>query len=115
MFETTGSAVGSVIAAQIALGAEAWGEVGAVRVRMGVHQGETQTRDGDHYGRDMNRAARVMAAAHGGQVLLSQTAAADADGLLPDGVTLRDLGVHRLKDLTQPEHLFQLVAPGLAR
>ncbi len=81
---------------------------------MGVHQGETQTRDGDHYGRDMNRAARVMAAAHGGQVLLSQSAATDANGRLPDGVTLRDLGVHRLKDLTQPEHLFQLAAPGLA-
>ncbi|HEY6635162.1 MAG TPA: adenylate/guanylate cyclase domain-containing protein, partial [Acidimicrobiia bacterium] len=114
VFETTWSTVGSVIAAQTALNAEDWGEVGAVRVRMGVHRGETQTRDGDHYGRDMNRAARVMAAAHGGQVLLSQSAASDATGRLPDHVTLRDLGVHRLKDLTQPEHLFQLVAPGLA-
>src|SRR4029453_7284178 len=98
------------IQAQIGLQDEAWGEAGPLRVRMGIHVGEAQERAGDFYGPPVNRAARIMAAAHGGQILLSGLAAER----LPADVTVRDLGKHRLKDLSQPEHIFQLVHPGLA-
>jgi predicted ATPase/class 3 adenylate cyclase len=97
------------IQAQIGLQDEAWGEAGPLRVRMGIHVGEAQERAGDFYGPPVNRAARIMAAAHGGQILLSGLAAER----LPADVTVRDLGKHRLKDLSQPEHIFQLVHPGL--
>jgi hypothetical protein len=81
---------------------------------MGIHAGEAQSRGGDFFGPPVNRTARIMAAAHGGQVLLSGLAAGlSAEGLPPDA-GLRDLGEHRLKDLFQPEHLFQLVHPALA-
>jgi predicted ATPase len=80
---------------------------------MGLHVGEVQPRGGDFYGPAINRAARLMAAAHGGQVLLSAAAAGLVVDLLPDKVTLRDLGEHRLKDLARPEHVFQLLQPDL--
>jgi predicted ATPase/class 3 adenylate cyclase len=100
--------------AQQALLAEAWNETGPLRVRIGIHVGEAQWRGGDFYGPPVNRAARIMAAAHGGQVLLSAVAARSAESRLPAEAALRDLGEHRLKDLAQPEHIFQLVHPGLA-
>ena len=90
-----------------------WGETGTLRVRMGLHVGEAQQRGDDFFGPSVNRAARIMAAAHGGQVLLSADVAKLADGRLPEGATLRDLGEHRLKDLSRPEHIFQLVHPAL--
>ena len=87
--------------------------VGAMRllelpVRMGLHSGEVQERDGDFFGPTLNRAARVMGAGHGGQILVSSVSAAMADG-----VDLLDLGTHQLRDLAEPEHLWQVVAPGL--
>ncbi|MFN2234277.1 MAG: adenylate/guanylate cyclase domain-containing protein [Anaerolineales bacterium] len=92
---------------------ESWGETGPMRVRMGLHIGEAQARAGDYYGTAVNRTARLMSAANGGQVLLSAAAAGIVADQLPDGVSLLDLGEHRLKDLQRPEHIFQLLYPGL--
>lgn len=101
------------IRAQQSLLGETWGETGPLQVRMGLHIGEAQQRGGDYYGTAVNRAARLMSAANGGQVLLSAAVAGMVVDHLPDGVSLRDLGEHRLKDLQRPEHVFQLVHPGL--
>jgi class 3 adenylate cyclase len=113
VFGSVLDAITASLAAQEGLRDEPWGETGPLRVRMGTHVGEAQTRGGDYYGTAVNRAARVMAAAHGGQILLSAPIAALVAGSLPNDVHLRDLGTHRLKDLAGPEHLFQLVRPGL--
>lgn len=109
VFETAGDAVAAALAAQVGLSSVSWGATGPLRVRIGIHGGETELRDGDYFGPVMNRAARIMAAGHGGQVLLSAVAAHAARDHLPSGSTLRDLGTHRLKDLTLPEHIFQLL------
>ena len=84
-----------------------------VRVRMGLHTGEPTPVAGDYVGLDVHRAARIASAGHGGQVLLSRTTRTSA--ALPRGVALRDLGEHRLKDLAQPEWIFQLEVDGLDR
>lgn len=99
--------------AQRALFDEPWGETGPLRVRMGLHAGEAQQRAGDYFGPALNRAARLMSLAHGGQVLLSAAAASLVVDQLPEETALRDLGEHRLKDLERPEHIFQLLIPGL--
>lgn len=75
----------------------------SLKVRMGIHSSEAELRDGDDYGGTLNRAARLMSVAHGGQVLLSNATMELVREQLPAGVTLRDLGEHRLKDLTHPE------------
>ena len=80
---------------------------------MGIHCGQAERRDGDYFGTTVNRAARIMAAGHGGQVLLSASAGALATERLPAGAGLRDLGEHHLRDLGRPEHLYQLVHPDL--
>lgn len=80
-----------------------------IRVRIGIHAGETEARSGDFFGPTMNRTARIMAAGHGGQILVSGTIAELGASVLPPGASLRDLGFHRLKDLTLPERLHQLV------
>ena len=77
------------LAAQRGLIAEPWGETGPLRVRMGIHCGQAEQRGGDYFGTTVNRAARIMAAGHGGQVLLSASAAALAVERLPDGAGLR--------------------------
>jgi predicted ATPase/class 3 adenylate cyclase len=107
VFESVSDSISAAIDSQGALDGEEWGPTGPLRVRMGIHSGDTQSREGDYFGPAMNRAARIMAAGHGGQVLVSGTAA--SAGYLPPGVQLRDLGMHRLKDLTEPEHLFQVL------
>ena len=84
-----------------------------IRVRMGLHTGEAEARAGDYFGQALNRAARLMAAGHGGQILLSRTTADLVREHLPADVSLLDLGEHRLKDLVQPEHVFQLSTSGL--
>jgi predicted ATPase/class 3 adenylate cyclase len=114
VFASAVDAVSSSLEAQRELAAAPWGETGALRVRMGLHSGEADVRGGDYFGPTVNRAARIMTAGHGGQVLLSAAAAALVVDRLPDGMTMRDLGEHRLKDLGRPERLFQLVGPGLA-
>ena len=102
------------LAAQLGLTREAWADCGPLRVRMGVHAGTADQRAGDFFGPTVNRTARIMAAGHGGQVLLSAAAAAVARERLPSGASLLDLGEQRLKDLGRPEHIFQLVHPDLA-
>ena len=94
---------------QLALKAGRWPDGEAPRVRMGIHSGTPTPSDGDFVGMDVHRAARVMAAAAGGQVLLTEP----ARQALGSAAEVRDLGHHRLKDLPMPEHLFQLIAPGL--
>lgn len=112
-FPTASGAVSAVIAAQQALASEPWPDAQVVRVRMGLHTGEAH-RTGDTYtGIDIHRAARIAAAGHGGQVLLSAATRVLIAPSLPGGATLRDLGSHRLKDLSAPEHLHQLVVDGL--
>jgi predicted ATPase/class 3 adenylate cyclase len=116
VFRSARAAVEAAAAAQRALAAEPWPpEAGAVRVRMGLHTGEA-TLGGDNYaGLDVHLAARIGAAAHGGQVILSDTTRGLVAGSLPAGLSLLDLGEHRLKDLDQPERLSQLNVAGLAQ
>ena len=85
----------------------------ALMVRMGLHTGEAELRDGDYFGGSLNRAARIMSAGYGGQILLSAATADSVRGHLPDGVALREMGEHRLKGLLEPERLLQVVAPDL--
>jgi predicted ATPase/class 3 adenylate cyclase len=113
VFERAADAVTAGLVAQRDLTRESWGETGPLRVRMGLHAGEAEQRAGDYFGPTVNRTARLMATGHGGQVLLSASAAALAREGLPAGVSLIDLGEHRLKDLGRPEQVFQLVHPDL--
>jgi predicted ATPase len=100
---------------QRALRATAWGEIGALKVRMAVHSGTAELRDGDYFGPALNRVARILAIGHGGQVLeSSMTATLVGDRLAPD-VELLDLGSHRLRDLDRPEQVFQVAAADLPR
>ena len=80
---------------------------------MGLHTGEGRLGGDNYIGLDVHRAARIAAAGHGGRVLLSAASRVLVEDALPDGVTVRDLGTHRLKDLDQPEHLAQLVITDL--
>ncbi len=112
VFERPAAAARAAADAQRRLAGEPWAPDAPVRVRMGIHSGEGVLADGTYVGNDVNRASRIAAAAHGGQILLSETASAlVADGL-PPGTALRSLGEHRLKDL-RPERLCQLVIDGL--
>ena len=112
-FATAPDALAAALAAQRALATLDWGPLGTLRVRMALHAGMAEERDGDYFGPPLNRLARLLAAGHGGQILLSRAAMELVRDGLPAGLALRDLGTHRLKDLSQPEHMFQLVAPGL--
>jgi predicted ATPase/class 3 adenylate cyclase len=112
-FADPAAAVAAVIEMQLAIARPQEADVLPLAVRCGLHLGADQQRDGDYFGPAVNRAARVMAAAHGGQVLLSQAVAERVRQRLPDGVSLRDLGLARLRDLTGAEQLFQLVHPQL--
>src|SRR5687767_13714045 len=100
---------------QRALLGEPWPDTCPIRVLMGLHTGDAQTRATDDYGRAVNRAARIMAAGHGGQILMSAATAARIGERLPDGADLEDLGEHRLKDLDRAERLLQVLHPGLPR
>jgi class 3 adenylate cyclase/DNA-binding CsgD family transcriptional regulator len=112
-FARAPQAVAAAVAAQRALAAYPWPEATPVPVRMGLHTGDPRRTADDYVGIDVHRAARIAAAAHGGQILLSSPTADLTRAALPAGVTLRDLGEHRLKDIDTPEHLFQVVVPGL--
>jgi predicted ATPase/class 3 adenylate cyclase len=93
---------------------EGWPEeTGPLRVRMALHTGATEEKDGDYFGPPVYRVARLLSAAHGGQVLLSLATQELVRDQLPPDVELRDLGERRLKDLFGPERVFQLMAPGL--
>jgi predicted ATPase/class 3 adenylate cyclase len=112
-FPTAAGAVNAAVAAQRGLAAHAWPDGAAIRVRMGVHTGEGNLAGGDYVGLDVHRAARIAAAGHGGQILLSDATRALAEANLPEGTTLRDLGQRRLKDLSRPEQIHQLSLDGL--
>lgn len=113
VFETAPDAVAAALRAQRELASFIWPEAGEARVRMGIHTGSPTVHDGGYVGMAVHRAARIAAAAHGGQVVISSATAELVSGSLPRGVRLRDLGVHQLRDLIQPEHLFQLQGEGL--
>jgi predicted ATPase/class 3 adenylate cyclase len=112
-FARATDAISGAVAAQRALASHVWPDGVAVRVRMGLHTGEPTLTSEGYTGLDVHHAARIMSAAHGGQVLLSQTTRDLVEHDLPDGVSLRDLGAHRLKDLRQKSHLSQLVITDL--
>ena len=112
-FATAPSALEAACAAQQALSAEDFSSVDGLLVRMALHAGHAEERNGDYFGPAVNRSARLMAIGHGGQVLVSHTAADLVQDAMPPESDLRDLGAHRLKDLTRVERVYQLVAPGL--
>jgi len=112
-FARATDAVRAALEAQRTLHTADWGTLGTLRVRMALHTGVSEERDGDYFGPALNRAARLLAAGHGGQILLSAATCELARDHLPSEVALHDLGEHRLKDLSRPEHIFQLDAPDL--
>ena len=115
-FSTASQALRAAIDGQLALQNTPWNELGELKVRMGLHTGEAEIDPGgDEYlvSHTKNRAARIMSAAYGGQILLSTESRELCDHHLTGEVTLKDLGEQRLKGMTIPEHLYQVSAPGL--
>jgi predicted ATPase/class 3 adenylate cyclase len=112
-FETAPQALAAAENAQISLQNEQWDDVGPLKVRMALHTGVVEERGDDYVGPILNRVARLMNAGHGGQILLSRATFELVRDDLPGGMSLRNLGEHRLKDLTRPEHIYQLVSPTL--
>ena len=113
VFSSSSACLAAVIEMQTALETRAWPGGEHVRVRMGIHTGEASKTATGLIGLDVHRAARVAAVGYGGQVLLSEAAAALVRDWIPAQAALKDLGVHRLKDLGRPERIFQLQAAGL--
>ncbi len=111
-FDTAIDALRAAASAQSALAAEAWEKTGPLNVRMALHVGAAELRDDDYFGDVLNRVARILAGAHGGQTLLTLPVEELTRDGLPAGVSLRDLGEHRLRDLDRPEHLYQLHVAG---
>jgi predicted ATPase/class 3 adenylate cyclase len=112
-FPTAPDALAAAAEATQTLAAASWPADTLLRVRMGLHAGAPQVVGDRYIGLDVHRAARIAAAGHGGQILLSASAAELARHDLPDGVAFRDVGIHRLKDLQQPERIYQLLGPDL--
>ncbi|MBA2769829.1 MAG: hypothetical protein H0U35_12025 [Sporichthyaceae bacterium] len=113
VFGSPSGALLAAVSAQRELAAAPWPEGVAVRARMGLHTGEGILGGDNYLGLDVNRAARISAAAHGGQVILSDATQCLVERSLPPGVRMRHLGQHRLKGLTRAEQLFQVVIEGL--
>ena len=112
-FATAHDAIGAAVAAQLALAAA--DTTIRLAVRMGIHTGPAEVRDGDYFGTEVNRAARLMSAGHGGQILVSLGTEELVHDMLPDDTTLRDLGEHRLRDLARADRVFQIDHPRLGR
>src|SRR5829696_9146287 len=113
-FPTAPHAVAAAVDGQRALLAEDWGAVGPLRVRMALHAGEAiPDARGDYLAAPLNRLSRLLSAGYGEQILLSQAVQQLTRGALPPGADLRHLGEHRLRDLLEPEHVFQLLHPDL--
>jgi predicted ATPase/class 3 adenylate cyclase len=113
VFTSAPAALAAAVDGQRSLDGHEWPREAELRVRMGIHTGEG-TLGGDNYvGADVNRASRIAAAGHGGQILVSEATRVLAEPVLPEGVALRELGEHRLKDLPRPERLYQAVAEDL--
>ena len=115
VFGGPAAALDAALAAQRGLRDATWGETGPLRVRMALHSGTAESRDGDYFGPALNRVARILAIAHGGQVICSSVAAVLAREELPASVDLVDLGSHRLRDIDRPEQVYQVVVDDLPR
>ena len=113
-FGAAEQALAATLQAQRSIGVDDWDAVGGLRVRMAIHTGIADERNDDYFGPTVNRVARLLAIGHGGQVLVSGAARALIEERLTPHMSLLDLGMHRLKDLSTPEHVFQLGADGLA-
>ncbi|HXW76970.1 MAG TPA: adenylate/guanylate cyclase domain-containing protein, partial [Candidatus Eremiobacteraceae bacterium] len=112
-FHSPQQAVRAALSAQRALHAEDFAAVDGLKVRIGIHVGDAEERDGDFFGPSVNRVARLMSIGHGGQVLVSEAVRDVVAAQLPHGATLVDLGARRLKDLMRPEHVWQVTLAGL--
>src|SRR5215216_2304220 len=112
-FLTAPDALEAALEAQRRLLSSEWQETGPLRVRIALHMGAAEERGGDYFGPPVNRVARLLSAAHGGQVLLSSATRELVRDRLPEDTELRDLGERRLKDLIRPERVFQLIASDL--
>jgi len=112
-FSTATDALEAALESQRRFFSEQWEQTGPLRVRMALHTGAGEEREGDYFGPPVNRVARLLSAGQGGQVLLSLPTQELVRDQLPADVELWDLGEHRLKDLGRPEHIFQLAASGL--
>ena len=113
VFADPSAGVDAAVDGQRMLFAEGWEGDEPLRVRMGLHVGFAELRDGDYFGPEVNRAARLMQVAHGGQIVISSRLEELARSSVPDGVSVRALGAHRLRDLTDADQVFQVVADGL--
>ena len=113
MFPRALDAIVAAIAIQREMAAEPWPERSPLRIRVGLHTGQARIVAGDYVGLDVHRAARIMAAAHGGEIVASAATCEDAGTDIAGGIELRDLGEHRLRDLSAPERLYQVIADGL--
>jgi len=112
-FPVATGALDAAVAAQRLLRDEPWEEIERIKVRMGIHTGSAESRDADYFGPVLNRVSRLLAAAHGGQMLLTLATEELVRDHLPVGISLRDLGERRLRDLNRPERVFQVIAPDL--
>ena len=112
-FQTAPSALAAACDAQLALANEPWTESARIKARMALHTGVAEIRDNGYFGQPLNRVARLLAAGHGGQILLSLSTERLIRDSLPSGMGLRDMGERRLKDLIRPERVYALVVPGL--
>jgi predicted ATPase/class 3 adenylate cyclase len=113
VFESATDALAAVVELQRALAVQGWPPRAPIRVRAALHTGQAELREDDYAGSAPNRCARLRGIAHGGQVVISQAIRELVGDALPEGVSLRDMGKHRLKDLLQPEHVFQVEHPDL--
>lgn len=102
-------AIEAAVTGQRRLAAEEWGDLGPLRVKMALHTGNANERDGDYFGPPLNRCARLLSTGHGGQILVSEATANLLRDELPAGVQLKDLGAHVLKDLERAEHVYQVL------
>ncbi len=113
-FSSAEDALHAALAVQLTLHSHDWGELGELRVRIAMDTGVAELRAGDYFGLPLNRVSRLLSAAHGGQILLTQATNDLVRGLVPAEASLHDLGEHRLRDLQFTERVFQLVSPGLS-
>lgn len=113
-FASPKAAIQAAVLIQKTLAGTTWPEVGHLQLRIGVHTGPAELREGDYFGGTVNRCARIESAAHGGQILLSKIVMDLLADDAPVGLGFKPLGKHRLRSLERPEHLFQVTAEGLA-
>jgi predicted ATPase/class 3 adenylate cyclase len=113
-FDSVSNAIAAAVAAQVGLRSQEWNPDAVIRVRMAIHTGEVEARGNDFFGSTVNKVARLLATAHGGQILASYHASENIDHY-PDDIRLHDMGLHRLKDLQEAEQIFQIEHPHIER